>query len=352
MERFTKIVCTIGPASENYPGLKDMISSGMDVARLNFSHDSHAVHLRQMKLVKKAAKAVGKRVAILQDLPGPKIRVGTILKEPILLKTGSEVIIRCGAETNIGTKVIPVPFEGLADAVEKGSSIYLVDGAIKLRVKNVNGKDILCLIEVGGELKTHKGVNIPETTRKIPAVTPEDERHISFGVKNKVDYIAVSFVRSADDIEYARRIISKYGSGNRIQIVAKIEKQEAIRNYKEIIRAADVVMVARGDLGVEIGLENVPLAQKMIIREANRQGKPVITATQMLLSMVKNKSPTRAEVSDAANAILDGTNALMLSEETTIGDNYREAVKVLERISKTMEADSTFDKKERMNWRP
>ncbi len=348
--RRAKIVCTIGPATANYGAIRGMAELGMDVARLNFSHGSHDEHLRTIKAVRRASSSLGKRIAILQDLPGPKIRIGMLADESVTIAAGSRLTIRAGMRESSIPSVIPVPYEGLPLCVGKGSRIFLADGSIRLRVVGKRGSAILCRAENGGELKSRKGVNVPDSTNGIPAITEEDERHMEFGARHGVDYVAVSFVRSAKDVALAKGKLAGLQSSARV--IAKIEKKEGFINRADVIRAADAVMVARGDLGVEMGPYEVPPAQKTIIAEANRQGRPSITATQMLLSMVHSRTPTRAEVSDVANAILDGTSAVMLSEETASGQNYREAVSVLDAVARRMEADSLYrNRGKRAAWR-
>ncbi len=279
---------------------------------------------------------MGVPIAIIQDLPGPKLRVGKINGEPLRLREGDSVTLSVAANSGSGS-IIPVHPEGFPQMVDVGSEVYLADGMIRLRVLGKNGPHVLCVVEVGGNLTTGKGVNVPHVKGDVGAVTEDDVQHIRFGLQNDVDYIAVSFVRSPSDVDTARKIVSELGSD--VPIIAKIEKSEAVDHLEEIVGRSDAVMVARGDLGVELGLENVPLIQKKIIRLSNTMGKPVITATQILLSMLTYTTPTRAEVSDIANAVLDGTDALMLSEETAVGANYLEAVKVLDRVCRKVEGE-------------
>jgi pyruvate kinase len=335
MNRLTKIVCTLGPSTSDFKSIKELIDSGMDFARLNFSHGNYEEHMSRIYILKKLSKN-GKKIKILQDLPGPKIRVGKIDGQ-IILKDGAEIKLTTAQEDELS---IPVMYKQLPESVSVGSDVLLCDGAIKLKVLETGRDYVLCKVETGGTVISHKGVNITGTTSKVSAITKEDIKHIKFGAKQNVDYIAVSFVNRAKDIEFAKSIISK--TGKEIPVIAKIEKKEAIENIDSIIKASDAVMVARGDLAVEIGFENVPLAQKLIIKRANALGKPVITATQMLLSMVNNSTPTRAEVSDIANAIIDGTDALMLSEETTVGKYPQKAVGVLNKVATRMEIESNI----------
>lgn len=346
MERFTKIVCTIGPPSSGYSAIRDMALLGMDVARLNFSHLTHAHHGRIIGNVRKAEAETGRRIMVLQDLPGPKIRVGELKGGTMRIRRGGRVTVRAGAREGASDSVIPVPYAALSACVSSGSEIYLADGSIRLRVAGKSGNDLSCVALDSGLLEDHKGVNVPGSTAAIPAITGEDERHMEFGARNGVDAVAISFVRSADDVLRASSILKRLGS--RAIVVAKIEKREAVRRRRAIIRVADAVMVARGDLGVEIGQYEVPFAQKAIISDARRLGRPSITATQMLLSMVRSRVPTRAEVSDAANAILDGTSAVMLSEETAHGQNYREAVRVLDSVARRTERDPRYKRLHRV----
>ena len=336
MHRFTKIVCTIGPATSSRDAIRSLIKAGMDVARLNFSHGTHEEHAARIKLIREVSKEMATPVAIIQDLPGPKLRVGKLTNEPLKLEAGDRVTLSVSQQVD-AAGVIPVHPEGFTRMVDVGSEVYLADGMIRLRVVGKNGPNVMCEVEVGGNLTTGKGVNVPHVKGEVGAVTEEDVEHIRFGLSSGVDYIALSFVRSAADLDTARRIVSEFGSD--VPLIAKIEKAEAVDRLDDIVRRSDAVMVARGDLGVELGLENVPLVQKRIIKLSNAMGRPVITATQILLSMLTYTTPTRAEVSDIANAILDGTDALMLSEETAVGANYLEAVGVLDRVCRRVESE-------------
>jgi len=268
-------------------------------------------------------------VAILQDLPGPKLRVGKLQAEPLHLRRLERVVLTSSPTPS--REQIPVSYPDLAKAVSKGDTVYMADGTIRLEVLKTNGEKVECRVLNGGTLTSGKGVNLPRLRIRLPAITKEDKKHIRFGLENDVDAVGVSFVQKVDDIRQARRVASE--KGRSLFLVAKIEKREAVENLEPIIRESDAVMVARGDLGVELNLERVPIIQKRIIFEANKQGKPVITATQMLESMVTSPVPTRAEVTDVANAILDGTDAVMLAEETAIGKYPVEAVKILRRVA-------------------
>lgn len=339
--RRTKIVCTIGPASGSYKLIEELIKKGMDVARLNFSHGNYEGHLQKIEYIRQASLKAGKTVAILQDLEGPKIRIRKIEKEPIFLKEGSSFIL-----TNrkvIGDEQeVSITFPSLPQKVKQGDYIFLADGTLELKVKELTPTDIICRVVRGGKLSSHKGINIPNISMDIPSLTEKDYQDILFGIKNKVDFVGLSFTRRAEDVLRARKILEE-NEAEDISIIAKIEKKEAIDNLKEIIEASDGIMIARGDLGVEIPLEDVPLVQKDIIKRCNFVGKPVITATQMLMSMVSGPRPTRAEVTDVANAILDGTDAIMLSEETAVGEYPLEAVETMNRIA--LKAEKAIDYK-------
>lgn len=333
--RRTKIVGTIGPASEKPDILFKMIQAGLNVIRLNFSHGSHAEHARRIKAVREAAAEAGKIVALLMDTKGPEIRLGNLEKEPIYLHRGDKITLTTEQVTGTREK-ISVNYKQLARDVKEGATILLADGLISLKVQEVNGEDILCLVENGGELRSRKGVNVPGITINLPAVTEQDIKDINFGIEHGFDFIAASFVRKPEDIISIREILEQKNAD--MDIIAKIENQEAVGNLDEIIKVADGIMVARGDLGVEIPAEEVPIVQKIVIDKCNRTGKPVITATQMLESMIDNPRPTRAEASDVANAILDGTDAVMLSGETAAGKYPVEAVTTMARIALTAES--------------
>jgi pyruvate kinase len=332
MARRTKIVATIGPASQDLETLTRMVSAGLDVARLNFSHGNREVHAENAERVRKASAAAGRQVAILQDLPGPKLRIGTLRDGIAELKPGEKLVLMCGSHEEGDGERIAVSWGGLADAVDPEDVIYLADGAIRLRVKNVRARDceIDTAVEIGGTVATRQGLNIPGSTRGLAAVPEEDLDMLRFGESIGVDIVALSFVRSAEDIETVRR-------HTRLPLIAKIEKPQAVDNAEEIIRAADTVMVARGDLGIELPIEDVPIVQKRLLRIAGRLARPSITATQMLDSMVSSSRPTRAEATDVANAILDGTDAVMLSQETAIGSYPVEAVQMMASIAERTE---------------
>jgi pyruvate kinase len=333
--RRTKIVCTIGPASSSDKILAGLIRAGMNVARLNFSHGDHAFHRRLIRKIRRFERKLDRQVAILQDLPGPKIRIGAVAGERVRLQNKQPFVLT--TKKIIGTdSAVSVNFAGLTRAVKTGDPILLGDGEIELEALQVGNHEIKCRIVVGGILGSHKGIHFPRTSLNIRALTEEDKKDLAFGIKERVDMIALSFVRNAEDVLYARREMRARGAA--IPLIAKIEKHEALDHLDGILRNVDGIMVARGDLGLEIAQERIPAMQKMMIREANHLGKPVITATQMLRSMVWNPRPTRAEVADIANAILDGTDALMLSEETAAGDYPLDAVKVMAQVAEETES--------------
>ena len=343
--RRAKIICTIGPASNSESTMRELLRLGMDVARLNFSHGSHDQHARNIKRLRRAAKAEGRTVCILQDLQGPKIRTGRLKSHaPVMLETGSSVTI---TPRNIpGTrKIIPTTFPALAREVEPGARILLSDGLIELRVTGVDGEDVQCDVVNGGMLGQHQGINLPGAALSVPSLTDKDRKDLEFGLKHGIDYVALSFVRSAADVRAAKQLIA--GLGGNVPVVAKLEKPQAIEQLEEILEAADAVMVARGDLGVELPPEKVPVIQKHVIRRAAEWRKPVITATQMLESMIENPRPTRAEASDVANAIFDGTDAVMLSAETASGRYPREAVAIMSRIVVEAERNAGEDNRSR-----
>ena len=325
----TKIVATIGPASREVSVLTKMIHAGLNTVRMNFSHGSHEDHLDTITQVKKAQKKAKKPVAILQDLSGPKIRIGDV-QEGTVLAEGKPFVITttsCTGDENRAS----VKFKPIVKAVSKGSVIKIDDGKISLRVIRVEGNDIHTTVLVGGPLSSNKGVNLPDITLPISSLTAKDKKDVLFGIEHDVDYIALSFVQTAKDIRDLRKILAKHTC--QAKIIAKIETTAAIENLDEILEAADGAMVARGDMAVEIGVERVPMIQKSIIRKCNHLGKPVITATQMLDSMEKNPTPTRAEVSDVANAIIDGTDAIMLSSESAVGKYPVESIATMSAIA-------------------
>ncbi|WP_078545133.1 pyruvate kinase [Litchfieldia alkalitelluris] len=335
--RKTKIVCTIGPASESVEKLTDLIEAGMNVARLNFSHGDFEEHGARIKNIREASKATGKTVAILLDTKGPEIRTNTMENGAIELQEGSNVIV--SMEEVIGTpEKFSITYSGLMDDVTTGSKILLDDGLIGLEVITVDkGKnEILTKILNSGTLKNKKGVNVPGVKVNLPGITEKDAKDIVFGIEQGVDFIAASFVRRAADVLEIRELLEEHNAAE-IQIIPKIENQEGVDNIAEILEVSDGLMVARGDLGVEIPAEEVPLVQKELIKQCNAAGKPVITATQMLDSMQRNPRPTRAEASDVANAIFDGTDAIMLSGETAAGNYPVEAVTTMHNIASRAE---------------
>lgn len=328
-EHKTKIVCTIGPASSSEAVLEELFRNGMNVARLNFAHGSFEGHREVIERIRTVSAKLNRPCMILGDLPGPKIRIGELQKEPLLLEKGESVILTTKPASASKTD-IPVSYERLTESVSAGSIIYLNDGFIQLKVEEISGSEVRCTVLIGGELLSHKGLNLPGAKIHVDTVTDHDLAFVKFGLEEGIDAFSVSFTEKAADIFKVRQFSEAMGKD--IYIVAKIERAEALENIDEILKAADAIMIARGDLGVQIPLEDVPAVQKKLIHKANLMGKPVITATQMLVSMTKNIRPTRAEVSDVANAVLDGTDAVMLSEETAIGRYPAEAVKMLSRI--------------------
>ena len=333
-DKKTKIVCTIGPATETEESLTKLLKAGMNVMRLNFSHGDFAEHGTRVKNLRAAVEKTGITAATLQDLGGPKIRIGMFKTDAVMLKEGAKFTITTDAVEGDETRV-SVNYPNFAKEVAKGHIVFLHDGRKKLEVLDVKGNDVICKVLVGGEIKGKRGVNLPDSDLSISSLTEKDRKDLEFGIKNKVDFVALSFVRHPEDISELREILKKGKSQARI--IAKVETPQAIKHIDEIIALADGVMVARGDLAIEVPAEEVPALQKMIIKKCNEAGKPVITATQMLESMIKSPVPTRAEVSDVANAIIDGTDAVMLSEETTLGDYPVQAVEVMARVAKSIE---------------
>ena len=327
--RSTKIVATIGPASREPDVLRRMIEAGMDVARLNFAHGTVEQHAETVERIRAAAEAAGREVAVLQDVPGPKLRLGPIAGDVALLPVGSDVTLVPGDDEQPNDGRLPVEWPGFSELVEPGQVVYLADGAIRLRVRDVAGEEVRTRVEVGGSLASRQGINLPNVTVSLPAVSGDDLELIDAGVAMGVDFIALSFVRRRDDLEPVREHL-----GDRhVPLIAKIEKPAAAENADEIVEYADGVMVARGDLGIELPIEQVPLVQKQILHVAGRRLKPSITATQMLESMVQSTRPTRAEVADVANAIFDGTDAVMLSQETAVGRYPVESVAMMAAIA-------------------
>ncbi|MFP4082881.1 MAG: pyruvate kinase [Candidatus Aminicenantes bacterium] len=335
----TKIVCTIGPASRSPETLNSLIQAGMDVARLNFSHGSPSEHQEVIQAVRQLAKKLGHPVAVLQDLAGPKIRIGKIKTGATALPSGATFTL-----TNrpiLGNEhQVSINYPHLPQDVQPGDSLLLSDGTLELEVLETSHQDIKCRVIIGGPLSSYKGINLPTRSLKLASFTEKDKNDLIFGLKQEIDYVALSFVRNPGDVLEAKRFMKKHGC--EIPLIAKIEKHEALNNIEDIIAVAEGIMVARGDLGVETPLENVPSVQKSLIQTSNRAGKPVITATQMLRSMVDSPRPTRAEVTDVANAILDGTDAVMLSEETAVGKYPVKSVCMMTRIAEDAEKGFPF----------
>jgi pyruvate kinase len=331
--RRTKIVATLGPASTAEPVLRKLIDAGVDVVRLNFSHGTRQDHGHTIRTLRRLAAEAQVPVAVLQDLQGPKIRLGT-LAHPIRLQDGSHVILTTRRVTGTPQR-IPIPFPRLTRVVRRGSRILLRDGTVELEVLSRTLTELRCRVVRGGTVDTHQGVNLPGVRLTGPTLTAKDVADLRFGVRAGVDYVALSFVRRPSDLRHARRLLRRMGVS--VPLVAKLETAEAVAHLDAIIAEADAVMVARGDLGVELAIEQIPLLQKRIIHRANARGIPVITATQMLESMVSQRRPTRAETSDVANAILDGTDAVMLSAETAAGRYPVEAVETMDRIARAVE---------------
>ena len=343
----TKIVCTLGPASQSEETLTKLVENGLNVCRFNFSHGSHEEHKERMDTVKKVREKLNKPVAILLDTKGPEIRTGNFADPEVFLEEGSKFIITM--EDVIGTnEICTVSYKGLAEDVVEGDKILIDDGLVGLRVEEVIGEEIHCVVENSGIVKNHKGINVPGVKINLPALTPKDVSDIEFGIAQGIDFIAASFVRKASDVLAIREVLENNNATD-IQIISKIENQEGVDNLEEILQVSDGLMVARGDLGVEIPTEEMPIVQKEMIKKCNELGKPVITATQMLDSMIRNPRPTRAEVTDVANAIYDGTDAIMLSGETAAGKYPVEAVKVMaaiaKRIEETLDHDNTLRNK-------
>jgi pyruvate kinase len=329
--RKTKIVCTIGPASRQ-PTLVRKLIHTVDVFRINFSHGDHRSHFEEVKTIRREANAAGRTVAILQDLPGPKVRVGRIAGGAVDLPRSSHLTLT--SSDVMGTAaLVPVNNPALLDSLEKGDVLHLADGVIRLRVEERSDEGVHCTVVAGGTLSTGKGVNAPGVKLKIDYPTSSDVKHLQFGLKLGVDYVAASFVRSRSDLRAIRRMLPAEGP----MLIAKIEKKEAVRAFDDILEECDGVMVARGDLGIEAAIETVPAIQKEIIRKSNDVGKPVIVATQMLVSMVNFPVPSRAEVTDVSTAILDGADAVMLSDETTVGKYPVESVRMLDKIARFTE---------------
>ena len=342
--RRTKIVCTIGPASDDKETLSELIDAGMNVARLNFSHGNHAEQKEKLENIRELTNnnKGDSEVAILLDTKGPEIRTGKLKDgEDVTLEKGQDFIVTTEEVAGTNEKV-SISYEGICKDLKAGDEILVDDGLIGLEVKEINDPEITCEVINGGKLGSTKGVNLPGVPVRLPAITDKDVNDIKFGIENDVDFIAASFIRKADDVLAIREILEEHDAD--INIIAKIENQEGVENIDEILEVVDGLMVARGDLGVEIPPEKVPAAQKMMIEKCNKVGKPVITATQMLDSMIENPRPTRAEASDVANAIYDGTDAIMLSGETAMGDYPLASVETMHRIAEETENDLDYGK--------
>lgn len=338
----TKIVCTIGPASESIDTLKELIKSGLNVCRLNFSHGNYEEHGKRIDNIKAARNEMKLPIAILLDTKGPEIRTGKFLSPEVNLVEGQNFIITMEDVLGDETKCT-VSYKELVNDVKPGNQILIDDGLVGLAVKEIKGQEILCIVQNAGTIKDNKGVNVPNVKINLPAITPKDKKDIEFGIEQGIDFIAASFVRKASDVLAIREILEENNATN-IQIISKIENQEGVDNIDEILEVSDGLMVARGDLGVEIPTEDIPIVQKELIKKCNILGKPVITATQMLDSMIRNPRPTRAEVTDVANAIFDGTDAIMLSGETAAGKYPLESVKTMASIA--IRAEQTLDYEE------
>ena len=333
--RKTKIVATVGPVSSSPEMIQKLIMAGVDIFRLNFSHGENSQKHKLIRVIRSVSDKIGRQVGILGDLQGPKIRTGKMAGDGMQLVKGEEVVIT--TDDILGCDgIIPTIYKSLPHDVHPGSRILLDDGLLELKVVALDGERVRCQVVTGGLLKNNKGINLPGVDVSAPCLTEKDLIDLDFALDAGVDFVALSFVRTAEDIDEIKKIIAERGKDT--PVVAKIEKPEALRNFKKILQATDMVMVARGDLGVEIEPEKVPVYQKKIIQACNKAGKPVITATQMLDSMIRNPRPTRAETSDVANAIIDGTDAIMLSAETASGDFPIESVETMVRIAKDVES--------------
>ena len=338
--RKTKIVCTIGPASSSPEMLEKLIRSGMNVARLNFSHGDHEEHRENIERIRRISGKLGKTVAILQDLPGPKIRTGVLAHPPVVLRPGRKFTFTT-REIQGDNEQVTLPYPSLVKQIKRNQLIYVDDAKLEFKAVDVTDTDVVTKVIVGGELGSNKGFTVPGISHDAPGVTEKDKHDLRFGLEHGVDWVASSFVRSAEDIKPLRALMCE--AGRHVPIIAKIERPEAVKNIVEIVEAYDGIMVARGDLGIELPIDEVPVIQKMIIKHCNRAGKPVITATQMLDSMMSKVRPTRAEVTDVANAIIDGTDATMLSGETAVGDFPLQSFKMMDRVAKRTEESLDYE---------
>ncbi len=335
----TKIVVTIGPATEKEENIKELIHAGANVFRLNTSHGTMDYHANTIRLIKETAAKMGVYAAVMVDLQGPKIRIGNLKKE-LEIKNGDKLVFEHSLEQQ-DDSIIPVDYKGIANDVKKGSRVLIDDGKLEIIVDEVENNKVYATVTNGGILKSRKGLNIPGSTASLDAVTPKDIEFIKFAVEEKADLIALSFVRQKEDVLLAKKYINDFGAST--PVISKLEKPDAIKNLADIVSVSDGIMVARGDLGIELSPVDVPICQKMIIKEANRQRKPVIVATQMLESMINEPIPTRAEASDVANAILDGTDAVMLSGETSVGNFAIDAVKMMSKIAVSTENSCLYE---------
>ena len=334
--RRTKIVCTIGPATRSASSLAGLLKSGMNIARLNFSHGTPDEHLEVMNHLRAAEAEAGCPVGILQDLPGPKIRIGTVRNEPLVLKEGQDVTLVNAASAPGDTAVIPLPYPKLLKSLQPGNDVFLADGLMHLKITAREGSLVKAKVLHGGQLTSHKGVNLPDIDINLRGALAKDLELFRFGLQHEVDWVAVSFVGSARDAAPFRKVAKELGSS--VRLLAKVERRQALANIDEILDAFDGVLVARGDLGIETPISEVPVVQKQLVQRCNAAGKPVVVATQMLMSMVSSRTPTRAEATDVANAIMDGADAVMLSEETAIGQYANRTVAIMDQIAHSAEA--------------
>lgn len=341
--RKTKIICTLGPAVDNEEKLKKLMIKGMNIARINFSHGTHEEHKKRVDLFKKVRDELSLPIPLLLDTKGPEIRVGKFEEKEVTLKAYDCFTLVCDDIVGDSTRV-SVTYKELYKDVRRGSRILIDDGLVELEVQKIEGKDIVCTVLNGGTISNNKGINVPGTEIHLPSLTEKDVEDIKFGIENEFDFIAASFVRKASDVVEIKKVLEKNG-GSDIKVIAKIENREGVQNIDEIIKVADGIMVARGDLGVEIPVEEVPVVQKLLIEKCYINGKPVITATQMLDSMMRNPRPTRAEASDIANAIYDGTSAIMLSGETAAGKYPVESLEIMSKIAEKAECSIDYWKK-------
>ena len=348
--RNTKIVCTLGPASAEQGVMEEMLRAGMNVARMNFSHGDHAMHLKNLETFRRARAAVGVPAAVLLDTRGPEIRTLPEMGEGVTVTNGEEVVFSPKTDAAAGVKCIAISYAYLADHVRSGDRILIDDGKIAFRVSRIEGDAVFATVETGGHVRGYKGINLPGVPIDLPFLSDKDRTDLRFGVEQDVDYVAASFTRTAADIRELRRFLVNAG-GKNIRIIAKIENQEGISNFDEIVDVADGIMVARGDMGVEVAYERLPGIQKTMIARCRAAGKPSITATQMLDSMVSSRVPTRAEVSDVANAVFDGTSAVMLSAESAAGKYPVESVRAMAKIISQAERDKPFTRLEALRER-